>query len=153
VHIWVDGDACPKVIKDILFRAAVRCKIELVMVANRALAIPPSPWIKMSVVSAGFDEADEAIVDKIKQGDLVITADIPLAARVVEKGALALNPRGQWYNAETVQAHLARRNFMQELRDSGIQTGGPAALSQSDRQQFANALDQSLNAYVSRRDK
>jgi uncharacterized protein len=139
--IWVDADACPVVIKDILYRAAVRASLHLTLVANRALQVPRSPWIRMVQVAQGFDVADNHIVAMAAPGDLVITADIPLAAVVVEKGASALNPRGELYTRENVQGLLDMRNFMDTLRSSGVETGGPSALSSSDRQAFANQLD------------
>ena len=142
--IWVDADACPNVIKEVLYRAADRTQIELVLVANQYLRVPPSRFIRAMVVPQGFDVADNEIVRLCQPGDLVVTADIPLAALVVEKNALALNPRGEWYTRENVHALLSMRNFMQELRDSGTQTGGPSALSTRDVQNFANALDRWL---------
>lgn len=139
--IWVDADACPGVIKDILFRAAQRTSIQVTLVANRALQVPRSPWIRSIQVARGFDVADNHIVDSAVAGDLVITADIPLAAAVVAKGAGALNPRGELYTADNVQGLLDMRNFMDTLRSSGVETGGPPALSNSDRQTFAAQLD------------
>ncbi|OGT75865.1 MAG: hypothetical protein A2W76_01850 [Gammaproteobacteria bacterium RIFCSPLOWO2_12_47_11] len=147
MKIWVDADACPKVIKDILFRAAERTRIELILVANQYLQTPPSNFIKTLQVPHGFDVADNEIVKKIEAGDLVITADIPLAAVVIEKGGHALNPRGELYTTDTIKARLSMRNFMDTLRSSGIQTGGPSALSQSDRLAFANSLDKFLVKY------
>ncbi|HUU70997.1 MAG TPA: YaiI/YqxD family protein [Burkholderiales bacterium] len=144
MQIWVDADACPAVIKDMLFRAADRVGIQLTLVANKPLRTPPSPHIKAVQVSAGFDVADHYIASSVKSGDLVVTADIPLAAQVVERGGLALNPRGELYTAENVRQMLDMRNFMDELRSSGVQTGGPAPLSNSDRQVFANQLDRLL---------
>ncbi|MFZ5555241.1 MAG: YaiI/YqxD family protein [Pseudomonadota bacterium] len=144
MRIWVDADACPAVIKDILYRAAERVGVELTLVANKPLRTPPSRHIRMVHVGAGFDVADRHIADAVEAGDLVVTADIPLAAAVVEKGAVALNPRGELYTAENVRQLLDMRNFMDELRSSGVQTGGPPALSNSDRQAFANQLDRLL---------
>ncbi|HEY3858870.1 MAG TPA: YaiI/YqxD family protein [Gammaproteobacteria bacterium] len=144
MRIWVDADACPKVIKEILFRAAKRAEVPLTLVANQSLRTPASQHIKSMQVASGFDVADNEIVRQVAAGDLVITADIPLAAQVVEKGAHALNPRGELYTAENVKARLSLRDFMAQIRDSGIQTGGPAPLSQSDRQAFANHLDRLL---------
>lgn len=141
MRIWVDADACPGVIKDILYRAAERASLQLILVANRALQVPRSPWIRTVQVSSGFDVADHHIVAVLAAGDLVITADIPLAAAVVEKGALALNPRGELYTHDNVQGLLDLRNFMDTLRSSGVDTGGPGALSSSDRQAFASQLD------------
>lgn len=139
--IWVDADACPGVIKDILYRAAQRASMQVTLVANRALQVPRSPWISMVQVPRGFDVADNHIVEVAAAGDLVITADIPLAAAAVGKGASALNPRGELYTKENVQGLLDMRNFMDTLRSSGVETGGPPALSNSDRQMFAAQLD------------
>lgn len=144
MHIWVDADACPNVIKDILFRAATRAQVLLTLVANQLLRTPPSPYIKAIQVPSGFDVADGKIVQQLQSGDLVITADIPLAALVIEKGGHALNPRGEFYSNENIRERLAMRNFMDELRNSGVNTGGPAVLSLSDRQAFANQLDRFL---------
>ncbi|GAA4504541.1 YaiI/YqxD family protein [Pseudaeromonas paramecii] len=146
MQIWVDADACPKVIKEILFRAAERTGISLTLVANQPLKVPPAPHIRSLVVPAGFDVADNEIVRRAEPGDLVITADLPLAAEVIEKGARALNPRGELYTPDTIRQKLTMRDFMDTLRSSGIQTGGPATLSQADRQAFANALDRLLAA-------
>ncbi len=142
--IWVDADACPKVIKEILFRAAQRESVTTTLVANQSLAVPPSPFIRTLRVSAGFDVADNEIVRRVSAGDLVITGDIPLAADVLEKGAIALNPRGELYRPETIREKLTLRDFMDTLRGSGIQTGGPAPLSQRERQEFARELDRWL---------
>lgn len=139
--IWVDADACPGVIKDILYRAAQRASIQLTLVANRCLQVPRSPWINMIQVPRGFDVADNHIVEMARAGDLVITADIPLAAAVVDKGASALNPRGELYTKDNVQGLLDMRNFMDTLRSSGVETGGPPALSNSDSRNFAAQLD------------
>lgn len=141
MKIWVDADACPVVTKEVLFKAAERTGIEITLVANQAIRIPPSRYIKFIQVPSGFDMADNEIVQSAKAGDLVITADIPLAAEVVEKGAQALNPRGELYTLENIKAELNMRDFMDTLRSSGIETGGPAAISQNDRQKFANHLD------------
>ena len=146
MHIWVDADACPKVIKEILFRAATRTKIPLTLVANQTLHVPPSPLIRCVQVAAGFDVADNEIVRLCQPGDLVVTADIPLAAEVLEKGGAALNPRGERYSHATIRERLTLRDFMDTMRSSGIQTGGPSALSQRDRQQFAAELDKWLLA-------
>jgi uncharacterized protein YaiI (UPF0178 family) len=143
-QIWVDADACPKVIKEILFRAAERVGIQLTLVANQPLTIPRSRHIRTVQVPAGFDVADNYIVQQVTKDDLVITADIPLAAEVIAKGALALNPRGELYTEANIRQRLSMRDFMETLRSSGIDTGGPAALSQADRQQFANQLDRLL---------
>lgn len=142
--IWVDADACPKVIKEILFRAAQRLSVMVTLVANQTLAVPPSPFIRTLRVAAGFDVADNEIVRRVGPGDLVITADIPLAAEVLEKGAVALNPRGELYRPETIRERLTMRDFMDTLRSSGIQTGGPPPLSQRERQEFARELDKWL---------
>lgn len=139
--IWVDADACPGVIKDMLYRAAQRTSLQLTLVANRALQVPRSPWISMVQVPQGFDVADNHILEMAAAGDLVITADIPLAAAVVGKGASALNPRGELYTRDNVQGLLDMRNFMDTLRSSGVETGGPPALSNNDRQAFAAELN------------
>ena len=144
MKIWVDADACPVVIKEILFKAAARTEVELILVANQSIRIPPSRHIKMLQVSRGFDVADNEIVKRLSSGDLVITSDIPLAAEVIEKGGNALNPRGELYSTENIKAILNMRDFMDTMRSSGIDTGGPAALSQTDRQNFANQLDKLL---------
>ena len=151
MHIWVDADACPLVIKEILFRAAERTRIPLTLVANQPLRIPPSPWIKAIQVPAGFDVADNKIVRQMQPGDLVVTADIPLAAEVIQKGGHALNPRGEFYTKENIRERLDMRNFLDELRGSGVNTGGPASFSQGDRQAFANRLDRFLSRHGSRR--
>ena len=144
MRIWVDADACPKVIKDILFRAAERRQISLTLVANKLLYCPPSRVIRALQVPAGFDVADNKIVELTESGDLVVTADIPLAAEVIAKGGHALNPRGELYTVDTIRERLTMRDFMDVLRSSGVETGGPAAFSQSDRQTFANQLDRFL---------
>ena len=147
MHIWVDADACPVVIKEILFRASDRTGVAVTLVANRPIRTPPSPIINAVVVSSGFDVADNEIVRRSNVGDLVITSDIPLAAEILEKGGKALNPRGELYTAENIKIRLNMRDFMDTLRASGIESGGPAALSQSDRQAFANQLDKILTSY------
>lgn len=144
MHIWVDADACPTVIKDILFRAAERSGLQLTLVANQFLRTPPSPRVRMVQVPAGFDEADKYIASHVNAGDLVITADIPLAADIVGKDAHALSPRGELYGKENIRELLDLRNFMDTLRNTGVDTGGPAAFSQGDRQTFANRLDRFL---------
>lgn len=144
MRIWVDADACPGVIKEILYRAAGRTGTSLILVANQPLRTPPSPFIKTLRVPAGFDVADGEIVRQVEAGDLVITADIPLAAAVIKKGGHALNPRGELYTEDTIKQRLTMRDFMDELRGSGIHTGGPSALNQRDRQMFANQLDSFL---------
>ena len=144
MKIWVDADACPVVIKEILFRAARRTQTHMTLVANQPVSVPRSEFINTLQVSSGFDVADNEIVKRLAAGDLVITADIPLAAEVIEKGGHALNPRGELYSKETIRARLNMRDFMDTLRASGINTGGPAAISQSDRQAFGNSLDRFL---------
>ncbi|XWJ91233.1 YaiI/YqxD family protein [Phytobacter ursingii] len=144
--IWVDADACPNVIKEILFRAADRTQTPLTLVANQNIRVPPSRFIRSVRVAAGFDVADNEIVRLCEAGDLVITADIPLAAEVLAKGAAAINPRGERYTEATIRERLTMRDFMDTLRASGIQTGGPDSLSQRDRQQFAAQLDKWLFA-------
>lgn len=143
--IWVDADACPGVIKEILFRAAERAQIPVVLVANKPLRTPPSPFIRAIQVPQGLDVADSHIVGQVQAGDLVVTADIPLAAAAIGRGARALNPRGELYTAENIRERLAVRDFLDTLRSTGVNTGGPAALNLSDRQSFANKLDQWLN--------
>ena len=143
-QIWVDADACPKVIKEILFRAADRVKVPLILVANQPLQVPGSRYIRSIQVAAGFDVADNHIVQQAEPGDLVITADIPLADEVITKGCLALNPRGELYTKENIRQRLNMRDFMDTMRGSGVDTGGPPPLSQSDRQAFANQLDRWL---------
>ncbi|WP_045224829.1 YaiI/YqxD family protein [Methyloterricola oryzae] len=142
--IWVDADACPAVIRDILFRAAVRKQMALTLVANQSISTPPSPFIKAVRVQAGFDVADHYIVQHLCAGDLVVTQDIPLAALVIDQGGVALNPRGELYTADNIRQRLSMRNFMEELRSSGVMTGGPSAFNQRDRQEFANQLDRYL---------
>ncbi len=147
MKIWVDADACPAVIKDILFKAAERTGVQLTLVANQPLRIPSSRAIEFLLVTSGFDVADNEIVKRLSAGDLVITGDIPLAAEVIEKGGHALNPRGELYDADTIGSLLNMRDFMDALRGSGIDTGGPPPLSQSDRQSFANHLDKILTRH------
>ncbi|MBN3136179.1 YaiI/YqxD family protein [Pectobacterium punjabense] len=144
MQIWVDADACPNVIKEVLFRAADRTQIQVTLVANQTIKVPPSRFIRTLRVSAGFDVADNEIVRRVETGDLVITADIPLASEVIEKGGIALNPRGERYTPDTIRERLNMRDFMDTMRASGIQTGGPSTLNQRDRQQFANELDKWL---------
>ncbi|KIU33796.1 YaiI/YqxD family protein [Atlantibacter hermannii] len=144
--IWVDADACPNVIKEVLWRAADRCQVMVTMVANQNLRVPPSKFVRAWRVESGFDVADNEIVRHCQPGDLVITADIPLAAEVIAKGADALNPRGERYSEATIRERLTMRDFMDTLRASGIQTGGPSTLSPRDRQQFAAELDKWLLA-------
>ncbi len=144
MKLWVDADACPVVIKNILFRAAERQQVMLTLVANQPLRMPTSRFIRMLQVASGFDVADNEIVKRAEAGDVVITGDIPLAAEVMRKGATALSPRGELYSSETIRARLTMRDFMETLRASGIQSGGSSPLSHSDRQQFANHLDRLL---------
>jgi uncharacterized protein YaiI (UPF0178 family) len=142
--IWVDGDACPVVVRDILFRAAERTGTMLVLVANSFVRVPPSKVISALQVPKGFDVADNEIVRRTQPGDLVITSDIPLAAEVIAKGALALSPRGEMHTTENIRGRLNIRDFMDTMRASGVQSGGPPPLNQADRQAFANALDRYL---------
>lgn len=144
MKIWVDADACPGVIKDILYRAAQRWQIPTTLVANQMLTTPPSRFICARQVPHGFDVADVYIVGQVNKGDLVITADISLAADILAKDALALNPRGELYSPETIRERLTMRDMMEELRSSGVDTGGPKTFSQADRKAFANQLDKLL---------
>ena len=144
MKLWVDADACPKVIKEILFRASRRTGVPLTLVANQALSVPATAWIKSVQVAQGFDVADNYIARQAEPGDLVVTADIPLAAEVVEKGIEAVNPRGEHYTRANIRQRLAMRNFMEEMRSIGEVSGGPAKLDQGNRQQFANVLDRFL---------
>ena len=148
MHIWVDADACPVVIKDILFRSAERTGLALTLVANQPLRVPKLANITTLQVPAGFDVADNEIVKRIQVNDLVITADIPLAAEVLDKGAQALNPRGELYSPDTIKAKLSMRDFMDTLRSSGIDTGGPAPFNQQDRKEFAKRLDTLITRYL-----
>ena len=141
MEIWVDADACPVVIKETLFRAATRTGVRLTLVANQPIQVPKSPSIRMIQVVPGFDVADNEIVRRCNAGDLVITSDIPLAAEVIDKGGHALSPRGEMYSPDDIRARLTMRDFMDTMRASGIHTGGPSTLSQSERQQFARHLD------------
>lgn len=144
--IWVDADACPVVIKEILFRAADRTKTQTTLVANQPIRIPPSAYISFLRVSSGFDEADNEIVKRMQAGDLVITGDIPLAADVIEKGGLAINPRGELYSQENIKDRLNMRDFMETMRSSGLEVGGgPPPLNNTDKQTFANQLDRLLS--------
>jgi uncharacterized protein YaiI (UPF0178 family) len=149
--IWVDADACPRPVKEILFRAAERTGEQLTLVANHAMEVPRRPNVRLLQVRGGFDVADAEIMERVVQGDLVVTADIPLAADVIARGAAALNPRGEMYSADTIRSILGMRDFMDTLRASGIATGGPPALSQADRQAFANQLDSWLAKRAARR--
>ena len=148
MQIWVDADACPVVIREILFRAAERTGVTMTLVANKPVRLPVAQNLRFVQVPAGFDAADKRIVELMVPGDLVITADVPLAAAAIEKGGVALNPRGELYTSENVRERLSVRNFLDELRGSGVHTGGPAALSQRERQMFANQLDRLLARQV-----
>ena len=145
MKIWVDADACPLVIKEILFRAAERTGILLTLVANQAVRVPPSPVIKMLQVARGFDVADAEIIKRLEAGDLVITSDIPLAADALAKGGHVLSPRGELYTLDNIKARLTMRDFLETMRASGVDTGGPPALSQSDRKAFAGHLERLLS--------
>lgn len=147
MRIWVDADACPQVVKEILYRAAERVRVPLTLVANRSLHVPRSPFIGTLHVPAGLDVADGRIVEQVEPGDLVVTADIPLAAAVIEKGAHALDPRGELYTESNVRERLAVRDFMDELRGSGVITGGPSGFGPGDRKAFADALDRLLSQW------
>jgi uncharacterized protein YaiI (UPF0178 family) len=148
MRIWVDADACPVVVKEILFRAADRTGVQLTLVANQPLGTPPSPNIKTLQVPQGFDVADDEIVRRLDAGDLVITSDIPLAAEVIAKGGHALSPRGEMHSTENIRARLNMRDFLDTMRASGVQPdGGPAAFSQRDKQAFANNLDRFLTKF------
>jgi hypothetical protein len=149
MRIWVDADACPRVIKEILYRAAERARKPLILVANKPMKIPFSPYIQAVLVKAGFDVADQEIVRRLEPGDLVVTADIPLAADALAKGGHALNPRGELYHEDNIRERLVMRDLLDELRGSGIETGGPATFSAGDRQAFANQLDR----FLARHDK
>ena len=148
MQIWVDADACPGVIKEILFRVADRMQISVILVANKLLRTPSSRFIRTIQVPAGFDAADREIVMLAQAGDLVITADIPLAADVIAKGAHALNPRGEFYAEDNIGQHLRMRDFMDQLRGSGVETGGPAPFDQRDRHAFARQLDRHLQRHM-----
>ena len=147
-QIWVDADACPKVIKEILFRAADRVGVPLILVANQPLQVPGSPHIRTIQVASGFDVSDNHIAQQVIPGNLVITADIPLAAEVIARGCLALNPRGELYTEDNIRDRLNMRDFMDTLRSSGVDTGGPASISQADRKAFANQLDRLLAKWI-----
>jgi uncharacterized protein YaiI (UPF0178 family) len=142
--IWVDADACPVVVREILFKAAVRTGVTLTLIANQAVRVPPSPYISAIQVSSGFDVADDEVVRRASAGDLVITSDIPLAAEVIEKGAFALSPRGELLSTENVRSRLIMRDFMDTMRSSGVHSGGAATYSSADKQMFANQLDRYL---------
>jgi uncharacterized protein YaiI (UPF0178 family) len=148
ISIWVDADACPRVIREILFKAAVRVEVPLTLVANHTLTVPGSPYIRMQQVAQGFDVADDFIVQQVAANDLVITSDIPLAAEVIEKGGLVISSRGERFTANNIRQRLNMRDFLDTMRSSGEVTGGPAALGSRERQAFANALDQYLAKYT-----
>jgi len=148
MQIWVDADACPGVIKDILFRVAERLELSVTLVANQLMRVPGSRFIRALQVPAGADVADAEIVERLAAGDLVVTGDIPLAAQVLDKGGFALNPRGEFYTRDNIAQQLTMRAFMEELRSGGVDTGGPAPFGQGDRQSFANALDRHLARYA-----
>ena len=140
-RIWVDADACPVAIKEILFRAAEREQVQVTLVANQFLRTPPSRFVRAIQVPGGFDVADAEIANRVAPGDLVVTQDIPLAAQVIAKGALAVHPRGELFTPDTIAQRLGMRDFMEELRGAGVDTGGPAAFHPRDKQAFANQLD------------
>jgi uncharacterized protein YaiI (UPF0178 family) len=144
MKIWVDADACPIAIKEVLYRAANRAKVHVTLIANQMLRVPPSPWIRALQVPAGFDVADQRIVEETLSGDLVVTSDIPLASQVIAKGALVLDSRGELMDKSNIEGRLTMRNFMEGLRNSGVDTGGPSGLTKSDVQAFANQLDRML---------
>jgi hypothetical protein len=148
MKIWVDADACPNPIKDILFRAAQRTGVHLTLIANHQVQIPRSPHISFVQVRSGFDVADNEIVNRLDVGDLVVTGDIPLAAEIIENGGRVLGPRGEQYTLDNIKARLTMRDLMESLRSSGVDTGGQAALSQADRKTFANHLDQILTRHA-----
>ena len=148
MKIWVDADACPVVIRDILCRAAVKRQIETTFVANQAVRLPPSPWLKSLQVPKGFDVADDEIANRATEGDLVITADIPLASEVLAKGSFVITPRGEQYTMNNIKQRLQMRDFMETMRSSGEHTGGPPPLNQADRKHFADQLDRLLQRYA-----
>lgn len=148
MNIWIDADACPGVIKEILFRAAERVGVQTTLIANHALRIPPSRYISFLQVTTGFDIADNEIVKRLAAGDLVITGDIPLAAEVIENGGHALSPRGELFTADNIKPRLNMRDFLDTMRSSGLNTGGPPPLNKTDRQAFANHLDRLLTKYA-----
>lgn len=148
LKIWIDADACPKVIKEVIFKASFRLKIPVILVANSYISTPPDPLISSIQVEKGMDMADFYIVDHVNAIDLVITADIPLAALIVEKGAIAINPRGELYTEENVQERLSIRDFMKDLRDSGVDTGGPSSFGPKDKASFTNSLNRILTKLI-----
>ena len=151
MKIWVDADACPVVIKEILYKAAERTGLELILVANTLFRVPKSSFIHFIRVPQGADKADDEIVKQLIAEDLVITSDIPLAARVVNRGCLALNPRGEVYTEDNIQERLSTRDFLESLRSNGVESGGPPAFNARDKQHFANKLDQILTKYKNKR--
>lgn len=144
MKIWVDADACPVAIKEILYRVANRTRIPVTLIANQMLRVPPSPWIRALQVPSGFDVADQRIAQEAEAGDVVVTADVPLAALVIAKGAVVIDPRGELLDKGNIEGRLTMRNFMETLRSSGVETGGPSSLSNADKQVFANQLDRLL---------
>ncbi|MBM87375.1 MAG: hypothetical protein CMQ41_03275 [Gammaproteobacteria bacterium] len=148
MKIWVDADACPVVIKEILFRAAIRTQTAVILIANQSLKVPSSPYIKSIQVLKGFDVADNEIVLQSQAGDLVITSDIPLAADVIAKGSLALSPRGELFSKDNIKARLDMRDFLDTMRASGVDTGGPSALTDKDNKKFADSLDRILTQNI-----
>ena len=146
MHIWVDADACPVAVKEIIFKAAMRTGIGATLIANHSMRVPKSPHLRLLIVPGGFDAADDEIASRVDPGDLVITSDVPLASQVIDAGALVLTPKGERYTAENVKARLNMRDFLDTLRASGVQTGGPAAYSQTDRKAFADQFDRILAA-------
>ncbi|MBN2641753.1 MAG: YaiI/YqxD family protein [Victivallales bacterium] len=151
MHIYVDADAFPNPLKEIIYKTVIRLNIKLTLVACQYMRVPDSPLISMRVVSTGQDAADDEIVELVEAGDLVITADIPLADRIVHKNAHAINPRGELYTEANIKQRLSMRNFMEELRNNGMETGGPPAFNAKDRQEFANQLDKFLTARLKHR--
>jgi uncharacterized protein len=145
MQIWVDADACPKPIKEILFRAAMRTQTKLILISNHAISTPASAFISKIQVVAGFDVADNRIIQNLAIGDVVVTADIPLADAVIDKNGIALNPRGELYTKENIKERLSLRNFSTDLRSSGVRIGGPSTLTKTQIQKFANALDSILS--------
>ena len=146
MKVWIDADACPRAVKDVVFRASERLKLPVCLVADRLVGRPPSPLVSTVRVPKGMDQADKYIADKVNANDIVITADIPLAAAVVEKGAVAINPRGEQYDRETVRERLSVRDFMAQLRETGVETGGPPPFGPKDKQRFAATFDRLLTA-------
>jgi len=147
MRVWVDADACPRPVKEVVFRASERRGVRVTLVANRSMHVPRSELVDLIVVPQGFDVADERIVDELSSGDLVVTADVPLAAAVLERGGHAVNPRGEMYTEENIGERLSVRDFMDELRSTGVETGGPAAFGKKDVQAFSNQLDRFLTRH------